>query len=204
MATKETIQDRPLIFTVDNVLDKAQCQMLIDKSEQDHQYSQAQITVGYNQFRKDTDMRNNDRVIFDDAKLAEQLFALVKPFLPDVYKDLWHLKGLNDRLRFYRYSEGQIFKIHFDAPFERNENEKSFLTLIFYLNDSFEGGETAFFHYRGSADKALVKYKCFPKQGKALIFDHKQLHEGSEVTEGMKYVLRTDVMYEVLQFQNNK
>lgn len=198
MATKEIIQDRPLIFTVDNLLDNAQCQTLIDKSEHDHEYSQAKITIGHNQFRTDTDVRNNDRVIFDDTELADKLFAIVKPYLPEFYDTLWLLKGLNERFRFYRYTQGQTFKIHFDGTFERTKHEKSFLTLIFYLNDNFAGGETAFFHYRGSLNHALIKYKCFPKQGKALLFDHRQLHEGSEVFDGVKYVLRTDVMYEVL------
>lgn len=118
--------------------------------------------------------------------------------MPEFYDTLWLLKGLNERFRFYRYTQGQTFKVHFDGAFERTKHEKSFLTLIFYLNDEFKGGETTFFHYRGSLDNSPLRYQCTPKQGNALIFDHKQLHEGSEVTEGVKYVLRTDVMYEVL------
>lgn len=66
------------------------------------------------------------------------------------------------------------------------------------LNDGFAGDETAFFHYRGDLENSPLRYKCLPKQGKALLFDHRQLHEGSEVFDGVKYVLRTDVMYEVL------
>ena len=34
-----------------------------------------------------------------------------------------------------------------------------------------------------------------PKCGRALLFQHRQLHEGREVTSGVKYVPRTDVMY---------
>ena len=38
---------------------------------------------------------------------------------------------------------------------------------------------------------------CFvsPKAGTALIFNHDTLHEGLPVTEGVKYIIRTEVMY---------
>jgi hypothetical protein len=34
-----------------------------------------------------------------------------------------------------------------------------------------------------------------PHAGMALLFQHRLLHEGSEVTSGVKYVVRSDVMY---------
>lgn len=56
-----------------------------------------------------------------------------------------------------------------------------------YLNGGFEGGATAF---RESRASLLVT----PERGKALVFYHRQLHEGLPVVRGRKYVLRTDVM----------
>ena len=35
-----------------------------------------------------------------------------------------------------------------------------------------------------------------PTAGMALFFRHAMLHEGVEVTRGLKYVLRTDLMFE--------
>ena len=55
---------------------------------------------------------------------------------------------------------------------------------MIYLNEDFEGGETAFEH-------TVVR----PRLGSALLFFHAILHEGREVTRGQKYVLRSDVMY---------
>jgi prolyl 4-hydroxylase len=38
----------------------------------------------------------------------------------------------------------------------------------------------------------------------ALLFDHGLIHEGAELAEGIKYVLRSDVMYEPIgQFTVN-
>ncbi len=57
---------------------------------------------------------------------------------------------------------------------------------MIYLNDDFKGGETRF-------DKIVVQ----PRKGSALFFYHDLEHEGSEVLEGVKQVLRTDVLFEV-------
>ena len=58
------------------------------------------------------------------------------------------------------------------------------MTFMVYLNDDFEGGETDFGDF-------LVT----PKIGDALCFMHSSMHEGRAVSNGTKYVLRTDVMY---------
>ena len=55
---------------------------------------------------------------------------------------------------------------------------------MIYLNEDMIGGETKFNHHS-------IK----PATGKALIFKHELVHEGSKVIKGIKYVLRTDVMY---------
>ena len=34
-----------------------------------------------------------------------------------------------------------------------------------------------------------------PRQGTALIFNHDTLHEGLPVIEGVKYIIRTEIMY---------
>ncbi|MGK0390517.1 MAG: prolyl 4-hydroxylase [Maribacter sp.] len=53
-----------------------------------------------------------------------------------------------------------------------------------YLNKNMKGGETRF-----------IESTIQPKIGKALIFRHGLVHEGCPVLEGVKYVLRTDIMY---------
>ena len=52
---------------------------------------------------------------------------------------------------------------------------------------NFVGGHTQFFE----PDQISVA----PRRGMALVFHHPQLHEGAVIEEGVKYVLRTDVMY---------
>ncbi|WP_052732204.1 2OG-Fe(II) oxygenase [Hymenobacter terrenus] len=92
--------------------------------------------------------------------------------------------GLNELFRFYRYQRGHQFKGHFDESYIRSEQEASYFTFMVYLNDNFQGGDITF---RGLSIQ--------PRQGMALIFLHSLYHAGSEVTQGVKYVLRSDVMY---------
>lgn len=94
--------------------------------------------------------------------------------------------GANERFRCYRYDVDQRFAPHYDGAFARNDDERSLLTFMVYLNESFRGGETHFHDF---------DVRVTPKTGMALLFQHFLLHEGRYVNEGVKYALRTDVMY---------
>ena len=59
---------------------------------------------------------------------------------------------------------------------------------MIYLNDDYEGGETKF-------NMTSVK----GRKGMALVFLHSLPHEGAEVKSGIKYVLRTDIMYRLAE-----
>lgn len=72
--------------------------------------------------------------------------------------------------------------------------------MLIYLNDEFSGGCTTFF--TPGATVGLNAWPVRPVAGSALVFPHgatqgSLLHEGSGVTEGAKYVIRTEVLYEV-------
>lgn len=130
------------------------------------------------------DIRNNTRVMLDDEALADELWQLIKRHVPQIHEG-HKVVGLNERLRFYRYDPGKRFNWHYDDCFRRPNGQRSFYTLMFYLNDDFEGGSTEF------EDANIV-----PEKGDALIFWHYQRHIGNMVDVGRKYVIRTDVMYQ--------
>jgi prolyl 4-hydroxylase len=175
----------PSIFVLHDFLPAEECQRLIAWSEQ-LGYGDAPITTAAG-FVMRKDIRDNERVMVDDTPLAEKLWSLARPMLPANWFG-WEIVGFNERLRFYRYDAGQKFAPHTDGYFERDNGDRSHLTFMIYLNDGFAGGATAFHHCRPSLE-------VIPVTGKALVFYHRQLHEGMPVVEGRKYVLRTDVMY---------
>lgn len=65
------------------------------------------------------------------------------------------------------------------------------MTVMLYLNAPARGGETAFLDPHEQDLTEVVA----PRAGRALVFDHRLLHEGSLLREGRKYAIRTDVMY---------
>lgn len=170
------------LFAIKDFLSLQECQKYIQDSEQTG-YEEATIQTE-NGAKIIKTIRNNDRIIFDDARLAELLFERARPFLPHAL-DQWRLSGLNERFRFYRYIPGQYFKWHKDGFFCKSDEEISLLTLLIYLNDDYEGGNTEF-------QWEIIK----PQTGMALIFPHAMRHQGAPIHHGSKYVLRTDVMYQ--------
>lgn len=172
------------VYTVDGFLSEDECRAYIELGER-LGFSAAAIGSG-EEARILREARNNDRILLDDAALAARLFEKARPWLPAEI-DGWSVCGFNERLRLYRYGHGQYFKWHQDGTFRRSDQEESFLTFMVYLNDDFQGGETRF-----RWDRAQ------PRLGRALVFPHRVSHQGSDVAGGIKYVLRTDVMYRAL------
>jgi predicted 2-oxoglutarate/Fe(II)-dependent dioxygenase YbiX len=169
-------------WTIDDVLTRAECAAEIERIEALGP-TVAPITTGRG-FELRPDLRNNTRVMFDDAPLAQRLFEAVRSTLPALPGRT--PVGANERLRCYRYEAGQYFAPHFDGAFMRSRQERSLLTFIVYLNECEAGGETG-----------LLDLDCAvaPKAGRALLFNHHLLHEGARVHRGLKYALRSDLMY---------
>jgi len=173
---------RTTLFTVPEFLPASACESLIAETEQAG-FEPAPVTTARG-FVMMPELRNNTRRIVDDPGLAAELWQRLEhhPALPRVPG--WQVVGLNERFRFYRYEPGQAFRWHRDGAFVRHMQEQSFLTFMVYLNDGFGGGATEF------------KHTCVvPRRGSALVFAHPLPHQGAEVTSGIKYVLRSDVMY---------
>ena len=90
-------------------------------------------------------IRNNERVLVDDTRLAEELFCRAAPWLPKLVEHR-QLVRFNERWRFYRYRPGQTFQPHRDGSYLSLETyEQSEVTFLIYLNDDVTGGETRFF-----------------------------------------------------------
>lgn len=169
------------IFEITDFLSPTECAELIARSEQ-LGYTEAGVDTGTStQVLKG--IRNNFRLAYPAADLAATLWQRAQPFLlpePDGAPAV----GLHDQFRFYRYDVGERFNKHKDGRIRQSATVASRWTFLLYLNADFEGGETEF--------EALT---VAPQQGAALCFRHELRHKGCPVTQGRKYVLRTDVLY---------
>lgn len=185
--------DGKFVCTLDGVLTQEECSSLISYSESVG-YEQALLNVGNGEQVLDTDIRKSSRCMIDDVDLAQKLFERVRELLPSSWKGK-RIQGLNERLRFLRYAPGDYFAPHMDGCYVRPLDhpralDKSFLTIQFYLNGDFSGGETNFLNLQDVVTAAVR-----PEPGKVLVFQHDVLHEGALLIEGTKYVIRTDIMY---------
>lgn len=171
------------ILYVEQFLSPKACASLIRRSEGiGYETSKVQSFDGRQVVNKN--VRNNERVLFFDESLAQVYWEKAKQFIPAKYGN-YEAYGLNEMFRFYKYQEGQQFRMHQDNSYNKSDTELSFFTFLIYLNEGYKGGETSF------EDRCTIA----PKEGALLLFYHPLYHQGNEVLEGVKYVLRTDVMF---------
>lgn len=174
----------PLYWTVDHALPPELCADYIRRFHAG-QPELAPIVGERGQPVVETATRNNTRIMWDDPAEADRLLDHVRTHVPARLSGLV-LAGANPRLRVYRYGPGERHGPHWDTVVELADGVRSMLTLVFYLNDGFTGGDTDFIEL----DKRVA-----PQLGRALLFQHRVTHRASEVHAGEKFVLRTDVLY---------
>ncbi|CAF2855001.1 unnamed protein product [Rotaria sp. Silwood2] len=179
----------------------------------------------------DVRKRNNSRLIVMDDRLARTLWRRLKfsnklTKLVQNTKPLgfnvqgnWELSGVNPAMRLNKYNEGEYFSPHKDAQYAPSGDERSLFSLVIYLTDNYEKGETKFYfpkispksNIRGLTIKEEIDahgglengYECVilqPKKGYAVLFTHNLLHEAiapeiaNHVGMTQRLILRTDVL----------
>jgi prolyl 4-hydroxylase len=181
---------------IDNFLPSRICRSLISLSESKG-YDEADISYTGGS-RMEKDRRNNSRVLHEDETLRMMLDGLIwehapkdRPFiLEGGILSRVPLVGLSGRFRFYRYFPGEKFKKHRDGNAEERGGV-SLVTVLIYLNTPEKGGETFL------CDWSLeYQPRVEATEGRCLMFDHSLIHTGEPLLEGVKYVLRTDLVYE--------
>lgn len=178
-----------------NALTEEECKAIISLSESKGYQGASEYCFMYRD-------RWNDRFMSDDKELAEILWQRIKPHLPktvQAHGREWQIQDMNTRFRFCKYigGEGHYFGPHTDGEYIVDSNNRSLLTCMWYLNgvEEFEGGLTNFIE--PTVDKAL-KYSVKPEPGLCVVFPQANLnfyHEGTQVLRGLKYILRTDIMF---------
>ncbi|KAL9613340.1 MAG: hypothetical protein Q9167_002101 [Letrouitia subvulpina] len=196
---------------LDNALSADECGELIRaaKAQTNGEWQLAMINSGSGRQEVDLGSRSCGRIIWDDPEIVSRIWARCQGLVPELHelrdrpsitgtgplKKGWsyRLTRLNERMRFLRY-----FDAHFDASYATDGNEEfSFITMHLYLNESdedslLEGGATTF-HAMGRSERHM---DVIPKTGRVLLFQQRGLlHSGADVKRGVKYTMRTDIMY---------
>ncbi|MGL5059598.1 MAG: 2OG-Fe(II) oxygenase [Microcoleus sp.] len=170
----------------------------------------------------DKSVRSCENLHTVDRGMSEAMLPRLKSYLPEILRIdgvRWRLKRFTHHWRYIKYFPKGHFVPHYDGAkmFRYPTPAISVFTVQLYLNDDFTGGNTRFY-----TDCEPVRYASHniplgqvtnfkplsppthevkPETGSALIFDHVNdvLHDAAEVTSGVKYIMRGDLLYEVFK-----
>lgn len=196
------------LFTVPEFLTPPECEAFIKNAETCGFVHQGSLGP-----TRGEAFRDNDRISVHDAILAEKLWKSgLSNFFLDIRVRGKAAVGLNPNIRFYKYKIGQHFGQHIDESVDLGGGNTTEYTLLIYLNGGLKskgkkilnsaqsstrealiGGETVFYAPR----KGIVA-EVAPIAGMALFHIHGpqcMLHEARVVSKGVKYVLRSDVLF---------
>ncbi|KAJ6622661.1 hypothetical protein B0H10DRAFT_2187534 [Mycena sp. CBHHK59/15] len=199
---------------IDDFMTPAECEALRDLASSSGEWKPAGLSAEGEGQTVHSKFRNSDRALVFDADTADMIYTRLRPLVPEIHlispdrkwgsitgkpgksrRPTWKMVRVNPRLSFLRYGPGHFFKQHCDGLNELLDGptpQKSFVTLHLYLNGGVSGGATRFW----TPDKKHY-LDVEPMVGRVLVFQQRMLvHSGEEVTDGIKYTMRSDFMFE--------
>ncbi|KAJ7770285.1 hypothetical protein DFH07DRAFT_735466 [Mycena maculata] len=203
----------PGAFIINDVFERAECKALIDAAEAVGMLPDEPTAGSATQLAS---VLAHNFIWLADQDFHATMYSRVVALLPQMVHG-GSVRGINARFRLYRYRPGALYRPHIDGAWPASALDEttappsyvydsdpavySRLTFLIYLNDDFDGGCTTFF--LPSAEHGVLEARPVkPRTGTVCVFPHgaargSLLHEGSGVTQGAKYVIRTEVLYEV-------
>ena len=203
------VDNVPGAFQLTGVLTVAECERLIALTESLGYVPDAAVSLPRS-------VRHNDSLTWVvDVETSDLIWSRCETFVNRNNHLFYDSKalGLNNRFRFYRYGEGDYFSPHTDGSWPGSkvvnghlvhnafDDRWSQLTLLLFLNEDFEGGSTEF-QVRGQSGNMPETVAVRTPQGGVLCFPHGThpmhcLHSSAPVTKGIKYIVRSDVLFEI-------
>jgi prolyl 4-hydroxylase len=165
------------IFLVRDVLDVDRCADVLESVKSKVWHESASKTDA-------TPTRSVARMTLEQGMLDQSLAGV----FPGQIDDRTFVGLSYERIIVAHYNPGDFFARHTDAVYLREPGVRSMFSVLIYLNDNFQGGETSFPGLR-----RIVK----PEAGCALVFGHRHEHIGLPIAQGVKYALHLFAMYRV-------
>ncbi len=173
--------EEPLIVVLGNVLSNEECDELIRlaKAKDNMQRSKIGTTREVNELRTSSSMFLEESENEIDARVEKRVSSIMN--IP-----IEHGEGL----QILKYTPGQEYKAHYDffSSTSKAANNNRISTLVMYLNDVEQGGETFF---------PKLDFSVSPQKGTAVYFEYfysdnnlneLTLHGGAPVIAGEKWV----------------
>ena len=173
--------EEPLIVILGNVLSNEECDELIKLSKDKMQRSKIGKT------REIDELRTSSSMFFQESESENETVARVEKRIATIMNiPIEHGEGI----QILKYTPGQEYKAHYDffSSTSKVANNNRISTLIMYLNDVEQGGETFF---------PKLNLSVTPHKGMAVYFEYfysdndlnkLTLHGGAPVIAGEKWV----------------
>ncbi len=169
--------EEPLVVVLGNVLSDSECDELIEHSRERLQRSK----IGED--RSVNSIRTSSGVFCEQTETITRIEKRISQIMNIPIEH-------GDGLQVLRYTPGQEYKPHYDFFAETSpaSTNNRISTLVMYLNDVEQGGETVF---------PLLHLSVFPTKGMAVYFEYFYrnqevneftLHAGAQVIHGEKWV----------------
>lgn len=213
---REDISSVPGAFQLHNVLSKEECQKMIQATEELGYTDDAAVSLP-----RSVRHNNNLTWVADDTTV-DMIWQRCKDKFNDKHNHFFGKQplGLNGRCRFYKYQQGDFFSTHTDGSWPGSrivdgelisnayDDRWSMYTFLIFLTDDYEGGHTQFLvnsenpelPARGQANSETVNVRT--PAGSVLCFPHGThplhcLHGSESIVTGTKYIIRSDVLFEL-------
>ncbi|MGN7387469.1 2OG-Fe(II) oxygenase [Sporosarcina sp. SAFN-015] len=170
--------EEPLVVVLGNILSDEECDELIKLSSDRMKRSKIGTT------REENELRTSSSMFIEESE-NEIVERIEKRISTIMNIPIEHGEGL----QILRYTPGQQYKAHYDFFSSTSKvTNNRISTLVMYLNDVEEGGETYF---------PKLNFSVSPKKGTAVYFEYfyndqdlndLTLHGGAPVITGEKWV----------------
>ena len=179
-------------FTVSKLISPIECTEYIEKSEN---LGFQTVTIGSDTAKNhhSYQIQNYQKTTWQDSELANLLWNRIAPYIPVAMNGRWVL-GIHECLQVLRFDSGQRFALHPNELIEKPNGESNLFTVLFFLNQEFEGGASRLLELYPWAEQSTI-HAIEPEAQMALCFRRELLQESDTVVQGQKYVLRAQVMY---------
>ena len=171
--------EEPLIAVLGNVLSDEECDELVSLSKDKLNRSKIGSSREVNEMRTSSSMYFQDKENDLIAKIEKRVSSIMN--VPVEH---------GDGIQILKYTPGQEYKAHFDffASTSKAAKNNRISTIVMYLNDVEQGGETFF---------PKLNLSVSPQKGMAVYFEYfyndqtineQTLHGGAPVITGEKWV----------------
>ena len=187
---KVILSTEPLVYYVDGILDKEECEHLIEISK--NKLQQALVSGEKTGFKSSGRTGKNCWIPHNTSETSLNIALKISNLVDKPLENA-------ESFQVIHYSKNQKYEYHYDAfPLDKSEKAKRclknggqrILTALIYLNDVEKGGETGFKN---------LKVEVKPKMGRIVVFENTKkdslekhldsLHSGRPVIEGEKYAI---------------